>query len=120
MRLEPMRYKEYTWPHNPETYTVEYRRCLAAHKVPFGGYCLQDLGNTYRVLRGEGVFAGESLSGISGPGGSVWPGGPGDAGASGVARASAYFVSLQLTESRCRIMCIIPLSFGRTGPPTAD
>ena len=19
MRLEPMRYKEYTWPHNPET-----------------------------------------------------------------------------------------------------
>lgn len=99
MRLEPMRYKEYTWPHNPETYTVEYRRCLAAHKVPFGGYCLQDLGNTYRVLRGEGVFAGEgayeefeNLEAVfaqAGPGllvHPVWP------------AASAYFVSLRLAE----------------------
>lgn len=99
MRLEPMRYKEYTWPYNPETYTVEYRRCLAAHKVPFGGYCLQDLGNTYRVLRGEGVFAGEgayeefenleAVFGQTGPGllvHPVWP------------ATSAYFVSLQLAE----------------------
>lgn len=99
MRLEPMRYKEYTWPHNPETYTVEYRRCLAAHKVPFGGYCLQDLGDTYRVLRGEGVFAGEGayeeFKGLEavflqeGPGllvHPIWP------------AASAYFVSLRLAE----------------------
>lgn len=99
MRLEPMRYKEYTWPHNPETYTVEYRRCLAAHKVPFGGYCLQDLGETYRVLQGEGVFAGvgayeefqrlEAVFRQEGPGllvHPVWP------------AASAYFVSLQLAE----------------------
>ena len=99
MRLEPMRYKEYTWPHNPETYTVEYRRCLAAHKVPFGGYCLQDLGNTDRVLRGDGVFAGErayqefqdleAVFGQEGPGMLVHPVWP---------AASAYFVSLQLTE----------------------
>jgi hypothetical protein len=41
-----MRYKDYTWPHNPETYTVERRRSVALHKVPFGGYCLQDLGDT--------------------------------------------------------------------------
>ena len=99
MRLEPMRYKEYTWPYNPETYTVEYRRCLAAHKVPFGGYCLQDLGDTYRVLQGEGVFAGEGAYGEfqnlaavfaqKGPGllvHPVWP------------AASAYFVSLRLAE----------------------
>ena len=99
MRLEPMRYKEYTWPHNPETYTVEYRRCLAAHKVPLGGYCLQDLGETYRVLQGEGVFAGvgayeefqrlEAVFRQEGPGllvHPVWP------------AASAYFVSLQLAE----------------------
>ena len=99
MRLEPMRYKEYTWPHNPETYTVEYRRQVAAHKVPFGGYCLQDLGNTYRVLRGVGVFAGEgayqefqdleAVFGQEGPGMLVHPVWP---------AASAYFVSLQLTE----------------------
>ena len=60
MRLASMRYKDYTWPHNPETYTVEYRRSVVVHKVPFGGYLMQDLGKTYRVLRGEGVFAGEN------------------------------------------------------------
>lgn len=60
MRLTPMRYKNFTWPHNPEIYSVEYRRQVAAHKVPFGRCVLQDLGCTYRVLRGEGVFAGEN------------------------------------------------------------
>lgn len=60
MRLAPMRYKDYTWPHNPEVYTVEYRRRMAAHPVPFGRCVLQDLGSAYRVLRGEGVFAGEN------------------------------------------------------------
>ena len=59
MRLTPMRYKDYTWPHNPEVYTVEYQRRIAAHQVPCGGSVLQDLGCSYRVLRGEGVFAGE-------------------------------------------------------------
>ena len=44
LRLQPMRYKDYTWPHNPETYTVEYRRQVVAHKVPMGGWVLQDLG----------------------------------------------------------------------------
>ena len=43
MRLSSMRYKNYTWPHNPETFVVEYRRQMAAHKVPFGGCVLQDL-----------------------------------------------------------------------------
>ena len=34
MRLSSMRYKNYTWPHNPETFVVEYRRQMAAHKIP--------------------------------------------------------------------------------------
>ena len=59
MRLAPMRYKEFTWPHNPETYQVEHRRQVAVHKVPFGGYVLQDLGAGCRVLEGEGTFAGK-------------------------------------------------------------
>ena len=59
MLLAPMRFKDYTWPHNPEIYTVEYRRRMAVHPVPFGRCVLQDLGCAYRVLRGEGVFAGE-------------------------------------------------------------
>ena len=59
MRLTPMRFKDYTWPHNPEVYTVERRRRLAVHPVPYGRCVIQDLGGSYRVLRGEGVFAGE-------------------------------------------------------------
>lgn len=59
MKLTPMRYKDYTWPHNPETCRVEMERKVAAQKVPFGGYVLQDLGVAHRVMRGEGVFAGE-------------------------------------------------------------
>ena len=59
MRLTPMRYKDFTWPHNPEIYTVEYRRQIAAHKVPDGRCVLQDLGYAYRVLKGEGAFVGK-------------------------------------------------------------
>ena len=99
MRLTPMRYKEFTWPHNPEIYTVEYRRQMAAHKVPFGRCVLQDLGYTYRVLKGEGVFTGndayrqfQELAAVfqeSGPGLLVHP----------VWQAArAYFVELKVTE----------------------
>ena len=99
MRLTPMRYKEFTWPHNPEIYTVEYRRQMAAHKVPFGRCVLQDLGYTYRVLKGEGVFTGndayrqfQELAAVfqeSGPGLLVHP----------VWQAErAYFVELKVTE----------------------
>ena len=99
MRLTPMRYKEFTWPHNPEIYTVEYRRQMAAHKVPFGRCVLQDLGYTYRVLKGEGVFTGndayrqfQELAAVfqeSGPGLLVHP----------VWQAErAYFVELKFTE----------------------
>ena len=58
MRLTPMRFKGFTWPHNPETYAVEHRRRMAVHPVPFGGCVMQELGGSYRVLKGEGVFAG--------------------------------------------------------------
>ncbi len=57
--LSAMRYKEFTWPHNPRTYTIEYQRSMAVNKVPFGRYHLQDLGPTRRVMRGEGEFVGE-------------------------------------------------------------
>lgn len=56
--LSPMRYKDFTWPHNPRWYTIEYERVLAVDKVPFGRYHLQDLGPTRRVMRGEGEFIG--------------------------------------------------------------
>lgn len=99
MRLTPMRFKDYTWPHNPEIYTVEHRKRVVAHPVPFGRCVLQDLGGNYRVLRGEGAFAGagayeefKRLAEVfreNGPGVLVHP----------VWSAErAYFVELQVTE----------------------
>ena len=58
MGLSPMRYRGYTWPHNPRVYTIEYEREVVQHKIPFGRYHLQDLGRTKRVMRGEGEFVG--------------------------------------------------------------
>ena len=42
MKLTPMRYKDYTWPHNPETCRMELERKLAAQKIPFGGWVMQE------------------------------------------------------------------------------
>ena len=58
MRLTSMRYKNYVWPHNPRVYSISYERSMGARKVPFGRYCLQDLGPAQRVMRGEGEFVG--------------------------------------------------------------
>ena len=99
MRLVPMRYKTYTWPHNPHTYSIRYARNVVTHKVPFGRYAIQDLGMTCRILEGEGEFAGEgaydefkklaSLFYLTGPGlliHPIWQ------------TSNAYFTKLQLTQ----------------------
>jgi spore coat assembly protein SafA len=99
MNLTPMRYKDYVWPYNPETCAVTWERRVAARKIPFGGYCLQDLGLTCRVMRGEGTFTGDGayqefqkLTAVfrsDGPGllvHPVWQ------------TASAYFTALELQE----------------------
>ena len=58
MLLTPMRYKDYIWPHNPATYSITFERQIAVHKVPFGQYYMQDLGQGCRVMRGQGEFSG--------------------------------------------------------------
>lgn len=99
MRLMPMRFKDYTWPHNPEIYSVKHRRRVAVHPVPFGRCVMQELGGSYCILRGEGVFAGEDayaefrkLAKIfrdDGPGILVHP---------VWAAERVYFMELQVTE----------------------
>lgn len=99
MRLTPMRYKDYIWPHNPATYSIVYERQLAVHKVPFGRYYMQDLGLGRRVMRGQGEFAGEgaydefkSLASVfygSGPGLLIHP---------QWQIANAYFTALKLEQ----------------------
>ena len=59
MILSPMRFKNFVWPHNPRVYSITYERKIAVHKIPFGRHWLQSLGQTRRVLKGEGEFVGE-------------------------------------------------------------
>ena len=94
-----MRYKDYVWPHNPRTYTIDYERSVAAQMVPFGRYHLQDLGLTRRVMKGEGEFVGPeayeefkklaSVFYLSGPGPLVHP---------VWQAAEVYFVELSLRQ----------------------
>ena len=58
MILSPMRFKNFVWPHNPRVYSITYERKIAVHKIPFGRHFLQSLGQTRRVLKGEGEFVG--------------------------------------------------------------
>ncbi len=69
MKLAPMRYKDYVWPHNPRVYSIDYERKMAVNKVPFGTYHLQDLGLTRRVMRGEGNLPERGLF----PSSACWP-----------------------------------------------
>lgn len=99
MKLSPMRFKDFTWPHNPEIYRVSRQRKIAAYQAPFGGCRMQDLGMTYRVMQGEGTFSGsdaydqfQKLERVFSRGGAgvlshpVWP------------AQRAWFVSLELKE----------------------
>ena len=56
--LSAMRFKDFTWPHNPRTFRVEWQRRVAVLDAPGGRYRVQELGKTCRVLRGEGEFCG--------------------------------------------------------------
>ena len=99
VRLAPMRYKSYTWPHNPRVYSIDYERKMAVHKVPFGLYHLQDLGRTRRVMEGEGEFVGADAYSQFGQLANVfYDSGPGLLVHPLWQTASAYFVALRLEQ----------------------
>lgn len=54
-----MRFRDFRWPNDPETVTLERERALRDAAAPFGGPHWQDLGETARVAAGEGEFFGE-------------------------------------------------------------
>ena len=58
MKLTPMRFKDYTWPYNPESCRCVWERRVLRQKLPFGGFRVQDLGLWGRCFRGEGTFTG--------------------------------------------------------------
>ena len=99
MLLAPMRYKDYSWPHNPRVYSIDYERKMAVNKIPFGYYFLQDLGRTRRVMRGEGEFCGEDAYAQFGELANVfYEKGPGILIHPLWQTASAYFVELRLEQ----------------------
>lgn len=53
-----MQYKNFVWPNNPTSYTLKCEHLTAIHKLPLGTFCVQDLGKTATVMRGEGEFYG--------------------------------------------------------------
>lgn len=61
--LTPMKFRDFTWPHNPRTFTVEHRRALTSRKLPFQAYRVQDMGEDLCVFKGEGEFVGENAYG---------------------------------------------------------
>ena len=99
MELSPMRYKNFTWPHNPRTYSIEYKRVMGNHKVPFGRYHLQDLGMSYRVLKGEGEFVGpEAYEQFKALASVFYDGTPGMLVHPVWQLSNAYFVELSLLQ----------------------
>lgn len=99
MDLSPMRYKSYTWPHNPRVYSIDYERKMAVHKTPFGLFRLQDLGRTNRIMEGEGEFVGpDAYSQFGQLANMFYNGGPGLLIHPLWQAANAYFVSLRLEQ----------------------
>ena len=97
--LAAMRYKDYVWPHNPRVYTIEYHRDMAVQKFPMGVYHLQDLGRSYRVLKGEGEFVGpEAYDQFKELATLFYAGGTGPLIHPVWQPASAYFVELSLRQ----------------------
>lgn len=100
MNLSPMRYRNYIWPHNPKVYSIEYNRTMAAHKIPFELYQLQDLGRSNRIMKGEGEFVGEGAYGQFGQlANTFYMEGPGLLIHPLWQAANAYFVALRLEQA---------------------
>lgn len=99
MTLTPMRFKDYVWPHNPRVYSMDYERKMAVSKLPFGRYVLQDLGQTNRIMAGEGEFVGEGAYEQFGKlANAFYDPGPGRLIHPVWQMARAHFVSLRLEQ----------------------
>lgn len=54
-----LKFKNFTWPHNPSTFNISYDRKQIIHEYPdVNGAEIEDLGMRPRTLSGTGVFYG--------------------------------------------------------------
>ena len=61
--MNPMRFRDYVWPQNPETVTVARKKELGSYRVPGAGNIVQDLGCAGRTVSGSGRFTGQDCAG---------------------------------------------------------
>lgn len=60
LNLSPLKYKDYTWPCNPRTYSLRFEKNTVIHSYPYTNINeVDDLGNKPREISGEGEFVGE-------------------------------------------------------------
>ncbi|WP_353096291.1 LysM peptidoglycan-binding domain-containing protein [Tissierella praeacuta] len=59
MKLAPLKYKNYTWPVNPTTYSLRFEKNTAIHHYPYTNINeVDDTGMKPREVSGEGEFIG--------------------------------------------------------------
>lgn len=58
MALDLMKYKNYTWHHNPSKINISSQRNIKEIIMPFSGAVFQDYGRRKRIVSGEGEFYG--------------------------------------------------------------
>lgn len=60
MSLALLKYKSYTWPVNPQTYSMRFEKNTAIHHYPYSNINeIEDLGVKPREVSGTGEFIGE-------------------------------------------------------------
>lgn len=59
MKLIPMKYKDYVWPHNPRELSMTTLKNLKEMIIPFNGSIFQNFGREKRIVRGIGEFFGQ-------------------------------------------------------------
>ena len=49
-----MRFKDFIWSKNPETFNISITRDIKELSIPFYGSVMQDYGEQKRIIKGEG------------------------------------------------------------------
>lgn len=58
--MDNLRYKTYTWPHNPTSYTEKLQRSPIYIQLENGTYQFAGISEIKRVITGAGAFYGEN------------------------------------------------------------
>lgn len=99
MELERMKYKDYTWPHNPSNLKITHKRDVKEVRIPYGESVLQDMGAYRQVIEGQGAFFGaNALADYSALEKVFTSGGAGTLSLPGMPARTAVFSSLTVAE----------------------